>query len=343
MNRLTYDAMRCLEIVQSFQGRRVLILGDVMLDRYWWGIVHRISPEAPVPVIHKKQHTLALGGAANVASNIASLGGAAVLVGVTGEDVAAQELRSALIARGLSADHLVSDGQRVTTVKTRIIAHHQQVARVDEEDTRPISVSLVRQLKDRLFDLMPSCDIVILSDYAKGLLVPELLQEAIQRAAQSGYRVVIDPKGSDYRRYHGASLITPNRTEALIAAGYLPTDTGRTAEAAGRLLDTLRVEAILVTEGEAGMTLYERSQAPRHAPALAREVFDVTGAGDTVVATIGLSLAAGADLWVAAQLANVAAGVAVGQIGTTAVTSSELCQALKERHPAPHISTKLKK
>jgi D-beta-D-heptose 7-phosphate kinase/D-beta-D-heptose 1-phosphate adenosyltransferase len=190
---------------------------------------------------------------------------------------------------------------------------------------------------------MPSCDIVILSDYAKGLLVPELLQEAIQRAAQSGCRVVIDPKGSDYRRYHGASLITPNRTEALIAAGYLPTDTGRTAEAAGRLLDTLRVEAILVTEGEAGMTLYERSQAPRHAPALAREVFDVTGAGDTVVATIGLSLAAGADLWVAAQLANVAAGVAVGQIGTTAVTSSELCQALKQGHPAPHISTKLKK
>ncbi len=330
MSQFILEAANGFQLVHSFQGRRVLILGDLMLDRYWWGRVDRISPEAPVPVIHKQRSTLAPGGAANTACNIAALGGEPLLLGLLGADLAGQEFRTALLDRRLGVDHLLIDKDRATTVKTRIIAHNQHVVRVDEENTQPLAPSLVRQVMDRVHTLLPSCDVVILSDYAKGFLVPELLQEVMRSAHRSGRRVIVDPKGSDYSRYNGAYAITPNRSEALIAAGFLPTHMDRAASAAARLLDTLRVEAIVLTEGDQGMTLFDRSANPRHVPALARTVYDVTGAGDTVIATLSLAVAAGANLWMAVQLANVAAGLAVEQIGTTAVSSASLCQALKE-------------
>jgi rfaE bifunctional protein kinase chain/domain len=336
MSRFDLDVAQGLHLVHSFQGRRVLILGDLMLDRYWWGRVDRISPEAPVPVVRKQRSTIAPGGAANVACNIAALGGEPLLLGLVGADAAGQEFRTALSERGLNVDHLLVDGQRATTVKTRIIAHSQHVVRVDEENTQPLASSLRQQVLSCVGALLPSCDVVILSDYAKGFLVPELLREVIESARRSNRRTIVDPKGGDYSRYDGADVLTPNRMEAQIAAGFPPAHKDSSA-AAARLLATLRVEAVLVTEGDEGMTLYERSGNPRHAPALARTVYDVTGAGDTVIATLSLALAAGAALWTAAQLANVAAGLAVEQIGTTAVTNLALCQALTEGRHLPRI------
>jgi rfaE bifunctional protein kinase chain/domain len=329
------EAANGLQLVHFFAGRRILVLGDLMLDRYWWGSVDRISPEAPVPVVRKQRTTTAPGGAANVACNIAALGGEPLLLGLLGADSAGQEFRAALQERGLCVDHLIVDSDRATTVKTRIIAHNQHVVRVDEENTQPLAPSLLRQVVNSASALIASCDIAIISDYAKGLLVPTLLREVIQSASRKERRAIVDPKGGDYSRYDGAFLLTPNRAEALLAAGFLSTQVDCTAAAAARLLDTLRVESVLVTEGGEGMTLYERSHDPRHVPALARTVYDVTGAGDTVIATLSLALAAGATLWLAAQLANVAAGLAVEQIGTTAVTSAGLCQALTEGRHLP--------
>ncbi len=334
MSQFDLEVENGLHVVHSFQGRKVLILGDLMLDRYWWGRVERISPEAPVPVVRKQRSTIAPGGAANVAANIAALGGNPLLIGLVGADSAGQEFRTALLERGLSVDHLMLDPDRATTVKTRIIAHNQHVVRVDEENTQPVGSALLQQLVGRVNSLLPSCDVVVLSDYAKGFLVPELLQQVIQSACRKNRRTVVDPKGGDYSRYDGAYVLTPNRMEAMIAVG-LPATHKESSAAAARLLEALRVEAVLVTEGDEGMTLYGRSQAPRHVPALARTVYDVTGAGDTVVATLSLALAAGASLWTAAQLANVAAGLAVEQIGTTAVTSRALCQALEDGRHLP--------
>lgn len=335
MSHFDLEVDNGLQLVHSFQGRRVLILGDLMLDRYWWGRVDRISPEAPVPVVRKQRSTIAPGGAANVACNIAALGGEPLLLGLVGADAAGQEFRTALLERGLSVDHLMAEKDRATTVKTRIIAHNQHVVRVDEESTQPVGASLQQQMISRINSLLPSCDVVILSDYAKGFLIPELLKEVIQSASRKGRRTIVDPKGGDYSRYDGAHVLTPNRMEAQIAAGFPPTQKDSSA-AAARLLDALRVEAVLVTEGDEGMTLYDRSRNPRHVPALARTVYDVTGAGDTVIATLSLGLAAGASLWTAAQLANVAAGLAVEQIGTTAVTSHSLRQAFEDgRHLPP--------
>lgn len=335
MSHFDLEVANGLQLIHSFQGRRVLILGDLMLDRYWWGRVDRISPEAPVPVVRKQRSTSAPGGAANVACNIAALGGEPLILGLLGADAAGQECRAALLERGLSVEHLLVDSNRATTVKTRIIAHSQHVVRVDEESTQPVAPSLLQQAASRVNSLLPSCDIVILSDYAKGFLVPELLQEAIHSASRKNRRTVVDPKGGDYSRYDGAYVLTPNRMEASLATGLPPTQKDSSA-AAARLFQALRVQAVLVTEGDEGMTLFDRSRAPQHVPALARTVYDVTGAGDTVVATLSLALAAGATLWTAAQLANVAAGLAVEQIGTTAVTSHSLCQALEGgRHLPP--------
>jgi len=335
MSHFDLEVENGLHLVHSFQGRRVLILGDLMLDRYWWGRVDRISPEAPVPVVRKQRSTMAPGGAANVACNIAALGGEPLLLGLLGADSAGQEFRTALLERGLSVEYLLVDSDRATTVKTRIVAHNQHVVRVDEESIHPIVSSLLQQVIGRVDSLLPSCDVVILSDYAKGFLVPDLLQKVIHSASRKERRTVIDPKGGDYSRYNGAYVLTPNRMEALTAAGFPPTYKDSSA-AAARLLDTLRVEAVLVTEGDEGMTLYGRARNPQHVPALARTVYDVTGAGDTVIATLSLALAAGASLWTAAQLANVSAGLAVEQVGTTAVTSLALRQALKDgRHLPP--------
>ncbi len=321
-------------LVAALRGHTALILGDVMLDRYWWGSVSRLSPEAPVPVVLKQRSSVTPGGAANVAANIASLGGTPLLVGVIGDDDAGRELRAELERRGIAHEHLVTDARRLTTVKTRIVAVSQHVVRVDEEDRSPIGSALAARLAERVTALLPGARVLIVSDYAKGVLGPELLHRIIQAARARGSWVVVDPKCDDYSRYRGASLICPNRGEALAAAGVGADEPDGIARAGARLLEGGAADAVLITLGEAGMMLFERERPPVSVPALARAVYDVTGAGDTVIATVGLALAAGTPLGTAARLANVAAGLAVEQVGTVAVTAAQLRDAFGgARHP----------
>lgn len=320
---------RSAAVVARLAGHAVVIVGDVMLDRYWWGTVERLSPEAPVPVVHKRRATLAPGGAANVAANVASLGGTPLLVGVVGADDAGRELGRDLKERGISADHLVMDATRPTTVKTRVVAHSQHVVRVDEEERSPIAAPVSAQIAERVTALVGEARVLVVSDYAKGLLGAELLGRVIAAARSAGAHVVVDPKGVDCARYDGAHVICPNRGEALAAAAIPPDEPDAVRRAGARLLETVKVDAVLVTLGEAGMLLCERGRAPISIPALARAVYDVTGAGDTVIATLALALAAGADLPTGVRLANVAAGLAVEAVGTTAVTASQLRDALR--------------
>lgn len=322
-------------LVEAFRGHAVVIVGDVMLDRYWWGSVTRLSPEAPVPVVEKQRSSVAPGGAANVAANVASLGGLPLLVGVVGADEAGRELGAELRRRGIGAEHLVTDARRPTTVKTRIVAVSQHVVRVDEEDRSPVASALTARLAERAIALLDGARVLVVSDYAKGVLAPELLERVIRAARSRRVWVVVDPKGHDYARYAGASLICPNRGEALAAARVGADEADAVARAGRRLLESGVADAVLVTVGEAGMMLCERDRPPAAIPALARAVYDVTGAGDTVIAVVSLALAAGVALGQAVRLANVAAGLAVEQVGTTAVTAAQLREALSGARAIP--------
>jgi D-beta-D-heptose 7-phosphate kinase/D-beta-D-heptose 1-phosphate adenosyltransferase len=326
-------------LLQDFRNRRVLVAGDVMLDRYFWGSVTRLSPEAPVPIVAKQRTTSLPGGAGNVAANVAALGGHAVLVSATGSGPEAGDLQAALAERGVSPTDVVFTPHRRTSVKTRIIAQSQQLLRIDEEQTDPIDPALADALFARIEVALPSVSAIILSDYAKGVLTPELLSRIIARARHLGLPVLVDPKGLDYSRYTGASLLTPNRTEAFFAAGFQQDGRTSVEDVASRLMDSLDIDALLITEGEFGMTLFERGDSPTHIPASARAVYDVTGAGDTVVATMGLALGAGGSLQMAAYLANLAGGLAVEQVGTATVTAAKLESIVEDQgHALPSFS-----
>lgn len=328
-----------LDLLRDFRNRRVLVAGDIMLDRFLWGNVTRLSPEAPVPIVTRQRMTALPGGAGNVAVNVAALGGDVVLVSVSGNGVESDELQTALTERGVSPANLLLTPLRRTTLKTRIVAHSQQLLRLDEEQTDPIGPDLMEAMFARIDKALPFVDAVILSDYAKGVLTPALISRVMIRAAKLGLPVLVDPKGLDYARYSGASVLTPNRSEAFLAAG-LPQDGGaRVAEAGARLMDSLEIGALLITEGESGMTLFERARPAIHVPAAARAVFDVTGAGDTVVAAMGLALSAGGSLRMATCLANLAGGLAVEQVGTATVSCAMLERALEDQtHALPSYS-----
>lgn len=326
-----------MQILDSFSKLRILVVGDVMLDRYWWGGVTRISPEAPVPVVRLKNTTLAAGGAANVAVNVAGLGATALLVGVVGDDEDAKLFPSILADARVSAEHLIRVTARPTTVKTRIIAHSQQVVRVDQEDSDAISAEAEEKICAKVRALIGDVDAVAVSDYAKGMLTETVLTELFAAAASHGKPVLVDPKGKQYAKYRGATVLTPNRREAAEACNL--DDTPAVVDEAGqRLMTELDLNALLITQGEEGMTLFRRSVDPFHLKAVAREVYDVTGAGDTVIATLTTAIGAGADLAKAAELANVAAGFVVEQVGTSSVTTSDLRAALKANGAATSIS-----
>lgn len=318
-----------MQILEKFSKLNILVIGDVILDRYWWGDVSRISPEAPVPVVRLKNTTLAAGGAANVAANIAGLGATPILVGIVGDDEGAQQFPGVLEAANVSADHLVRDGARPTTVKTRVIAHSHHVVRVDQEHADGISVDTENAIVEKLRAEIGRADAIAVSDYAKGMLTSRVLADLFKIAGENGKPVLVDPKGKDYSKYKGAALLTPNRREAAEACNF--EDTGDVVDRAGtKLMHDLSLDALLVTEGEEGMTLFRKSHSPIRMAAEAREVYDVTGAGDTVIATLAVALGAGADVEAAARLANVAAGLVVEQVGTTAVTLSALEAALRK-------------
>ncbi|HEY0544539.1 MAG TPA: D-glycero-beta-D-manno-heptose-7-phosphate kinase [Pyrinomonadaceae bacterium] len=319
-----------LEIIDSFHRVVVLVVGDVMLDRYWWGSVHRISPEAPVPVVRLEHSTLAAGGAANVAANIAGLSARPLLVGLIGEDEGGRELPGVLGKAGVSPAHLWRLEGRATTLKTRIVAHNQHVVRIDHEHATPITEIESEQIGAKIIELMPSAHVVVLSDYAKGLLGNSLLRAVIAEARRLQMPVLVDPKGRDYGRYAGATMLTPNRFEAAHVCGMDASDQAATEAIGAQLLSQLEVNAFLITQGEDGMTLFRRDEEPLHLSALARDVYDVTGAGDTVISTLSLALGAGADLAAAARLANMAARLAVEQVGTTIITLEMLRRAIEE-------------
>ncbi len=329
-----YDEL--LEVIKRFERTAIMVVGDVMLDRYWWGTVSRISPEAPVPVVRHERSTLAAGGAANVAANIAGLSGSPLLVGLIGHDEGGRELPAVLNSINVSTEHLIALDGRPTTVKTRIVAHSQHVVRLDNEDAAPISAEQALRVTQHVLRLLPQAKVLVISDYAKGLLEPDLLQSIIAAAVKLGIPVLVDPKGIDYRRYAGATLLTPNRAEAAHACGIDASDQ-RAVELSGeRLLDQLDISSCLITQGEEGMTLFRRGQPPVHLTAMAREVYDVTGAGDTVIAALSLAIGAGADLLTAARLANLSAGLAVEQVGTTVLSLDALRQHLETLVPATH-------
>lgn len=296
---------------------RVLVVGDVMLDRYWFGEVERISPEAPVPVVRVVKREDRLGGAANVARNVVALGAQATLVGFVGQDEAAQSVHALLAEAGVEA-HLIADSAHPTTLKMRVLGRQQQLLRIDFEE-KPTS-SLLKSLADQVETLLEEHDVVVLSDYAKGALAQvELL---IAQAREKGLPILVDPKGTDYQRYRGATLVTPNRSEMQQAVGAWSSEQSLT-ERAQALRQELSLDALLVTRSEQGMTLFTE-QGREHVDAQAHEVFDVSGAGDTVLATLAVMCAAGVD-WPSAMLwANRAGGIVVGKLGTSIVTAGEL-------------------
>lgn len=326
------------KIVASFSGRRVLVVGDVMLDEYIWGDVRRISPEAPVPIVAIRRRSCVPGGAGNTAINVASLGGTALLASVVGADAAAERLREAFAAHGLALNGVQTDAGRATTTKTRIVAHQQHVVRIDEEQLTPLDAVMEDRLAGWLERQMATADACILSDYAKGIVSPRLAQHFIGLAKQARKPIVVDPKGIDYAKYRGATVVKPNVEEAKlvfpqarIAAVAKPGDgADEFVELVQSLQRVLDGSAILLTRGADGMSLFEREGPPHHIPSMARDVFDVTGAGDTVAGTLALALAAGAPLEQAARLANRAAGIVVAKVGTAQATQAELLEALSQ-------------
>jgi D-beta-D-heptose 7-phosphate kinase / D-beta-D-heptose 1-phosphate adenosyltransferase len=311
------------DILKQFPGQRILVLGDVILDWYWWGQASRLSPEAPVPVVRRQRTTLQPGGAGNTAANLAALGARVSLFGVTGTDSHADELRAALGAQGVETGGLVADPSRPTTTKTRVIAAHQQIVRVDEEATHPISTDTADAVLRTVRQDLINAGAIVISDYAKGFLTPPLLDAVIGEARRARKRVFADPKGADPARYRGAFLLKPNRLELSLLTG-LPADTHAEILVAGsRLADKMAGTHILVTEGSEGMTLFTGSQA-EHLASTPRQVFDVTGAGDTVLAVVAMAVTAGASWSEAMQLAAEAAGIAIGQMGSVAVSLESL-------------------
>ena len=307
-----------------FAQAKVLVVGDVMLDRYWFGDVSRISPEAPVPVAKIARIDQRAGGAANVARNIASLGGKVGLLSVTGDDEAADALDALMVQDGVSS-YLMRDKQIATTVKLRVVARNQQLIRLDFEESPHREV--LEQIKHQYREVLPEYDAIIFSDYGKGGL--SHISDMIDWAKQAGKPVLIDPKGDDYEKYAGATLITPNRAELKEVVGSWKNENDLT-EKAQNLRRHLDLTAILLTRSEEGMTLFNEGE-PIYQPTRAQEVYDVSGAGDTVIAGVGLGLAAGYTMSEAMHLANTAAGVVVAKLGTAVCSFAELTKALEEQ------------
>lgn len=322
--RVDIPPERLRSLLAAFSGRRVLVLGDVMLDRYLWGNVSRISPEAPVPVVDVESESTRLGGAANVANNVLALGAEPILVGVVGRDAAAGQLAAVLASHGLASAGLVPDPTRPTSIKTRIVARNQQVVRADQESREEVDAGVTAALLDTCLSRLDALGACILSDYGKGVITDALLGVLLPRLREAGVPVCVDPKETHFFSYRGVSVITPNLLEAGTAYGRA-LRTEELLDAAGRdLRARLDADAVLITRGEKGMSLF-RSGAPRvDLPTVAREVYDVTGAGDTVVSTYAVALAAGADHPEAALIANHAAGIVVREVGTAAATREQI-------------------
>jgi rfaE bifunctional protein kinase chain/domain len=321
---------RADEIVSQFRNRNVVVLGDVMLDEFIWGDVSRISPEAPVPVVEIRRESTHLGGAANVLANLLALGAQACVIGVVGEDAAAEKLRASLRSEGglQTDDLLIADGTRPTTIKTRIIAHNQMVVRADREQRSAVNGDTEASIISAAKEALGSAGALVISDYDKGVITPRILAEVLPQA-YGRMPVLVDPKIRNFDSYRPATLVTPNHHEALRLTN-MEEDSDLSLTESGRLIrGRIGCDAVLITRGDRGMMLIEGDRDPVFVETSAREVYDVTGAGDTVIAALAAVLATGASMTEAAILANQAAGIVVGKLGTATATARELLDSLQ--------------
>jgi len=325
------DAEELVKYIDAFPGTQVLVIGDIMMDEYIWGDVSRISPEAPVPVVEVRRETKMLGGAANVCNNIVSLGGKCILCGVVGKDAAGQEILEKVRALGSVTDGIISESDRPTSIKTRIVAHNQQVVRFDREKKKKISPESSERLLNFVQEMRGDIDAIVVADYGKGVISGDLMRGLRNLAEESGIVLGVDPKVGNFEHYHEIDVITPNHHEAGAYCRIEIVDQETLIQAGRQMLDELNCRSVLITQGKDGMTLFEKGGEMSHIPTVARKVFDVTGAGDTVISTFCLGLAAGMGLKPAAVLSNFAAGIVVGEVGTSTVKADELKRVIYDR------------
>ena len=323
-----YDPKVLSDGIDRFTSCRILVVGDLLMDEYIWGRVERISPEAPVPVVEVKEESLMLGGAGNVLNNIRALGGSVLLCGVIGNDFMGKELTRMLRELNSPIKGLVVEDRRPTTIKTRIVAHSQQVVRVDREERRPVDEKSIDRIIATLKEELNESDAIVVADYGKGVVTRSLMEGIRSLSQNSQIILAVDPTVRNLAFYKDVTLITPNNYEAQQMSGIQIEDDESLRRAGARLLEELSCQMVLVTQGDKGMTLFEGNGQTTQIPTVARKVFDVSGAGDTVVAAFTLALAAGLTPGQAAVLANLAAGIVVGEIGTATVAASRLKEIL---------------
>ena len=336
MNEISIE--RVQEILDSIRTKRVLVVGDAMIDRYVWGQVRRISPEAPVPVVEVTKETARLGGAANVANNIVALGASCSIFCVVGDDSDGAELKQLIAENGIDAAMIVTDTSRPTTVKTRVIAHNQQVVRTDRELKDEIKGEIEEALIANVVGEIDRCDAIIISDYGKGVITRNLLEALIPQARSEGKIVSVDPKEAHFMNYKNVTVITPNQFEAASALGRRIQDEDSLKEVGWEIVKKLCPDALLITRGDEGMSLFERDGRYTHFPTVAREVYDVTGAGDTVICSFTLALCGGSTMAEAAQIANHSAGIVIRGVGTLTVKPSELIESFEAYASSPEGS-----
>jgi len=324
-----YEKKLLKKLVDSFQKAGVLVIGDIIMDEYLWGDVTRISPEAPVPVVDVKSKTKMLGGSANVIRNISSLGAKPILCGVVGDDPVGREILSEIKKMGLTSDGIVIEANRPTSIKTRVVAHNQQIVRFDSETRSAIMAESIQKLLHFIEKQIKQLDAIVVADYGKGVISADLMKGLRELVRDPTVIIAVDPKTGNFEHYHGVDVITPNHHEAGIYCGFEIVDDTTLMRAGRQMLDELDCRSVLITQGKEGMTLFENKGETTHIPTVAKQVFDVTGAGDTVIGAFSLGLASGLDLKSAAILSNFAAGIVVGEVGTSAEKAKDLKKAIK--------------
>jgi rfaE bifunctional protein kinase chain/domain len=323
-----YDGKILKKYIDGFSQAKIFVIGDIILDEYVWGDVSRISPEAPVPVVAVTQETKMLGGAANVIHNLATLGASPVLCGVIGEDRAGHEIITKIKEMGLKTDGIVPERDRPTSVKTRVVAQNQQVVRFDRERRSDISPESLGRILDIIKKNLDTIDGIVVSDYGKGVISSDLMKGLREMVRDDSVIIAVDPKTGNFEYYHEVDVITPNHHEAGNFCHIDIVDNDSLLRAGRRMLGELNCRSVLITQGRDGMTLFEKEGKITHIPTVAKQVFDVTGAGDTVISTFSLGLASGLDLKSSAILSNFAAGIVVGEVGTSTVKAEELKRIL---------------
>ncbi|MFA5148393.1 MAG: D-glycero-beta-D-manno-heptose-7-phosphate kinase [Candidatus Omnitrophota bacterium] len=329
------DLARFNGTISKFSAAKVLVVGDLILDEFIWGDSSRISPEAPVPVVLVGRESMMPGGAANVASNISAIGAKAYLVGVIGRDAHGRQLETILKDKGVDLEGVISDPERPTTLKTRVVARHQQVVRIDRESAKPLGETLNRELIGFIKSKINEVDGIIIEDYGKGVITPGLLKEIIPLARKHKKVITVDPKEEHISYYRGVTAITPNRKEAEAMGGIKAKDDLSLNRLGRSLMEKLKLQAALLTLGENGMRVFQRGGRITQIPTVAQEVFDVSGAGDTVIATFTTALCAGAKMIEAAHISNFAGGIVVGKVGVAATSQAELKARIKDHHWQP--------